>query len=329
MKSVPIEIVTVDERTVLDPFDLSAIPSESVRVQLTSVPVPSRLVEVSDWMQSNGLSQLRVYHGKEPINDLEFLQHFPFLTGFWVDLGRSLRSTAGLRYLGPSLARLGLGSFHRPHATDFVSQLPELETLWITGRLDKPERLRELAHLEDLWLNGSAVTSLPDMGVLKSVSALHLHGGSLADLGSLHALPNMQHLEIWSIRGLATFDALGSLPALQVLQVLQVLRLDALSRLERFPNLSGSTSLRRLHTGTLNTLIDVSALTSAAALEELVLGLCPRLDPSELAVLRRCPRLLRVAVGLNSAKRNAAAAAILARFDKPEYPPTGATWDEW
>jgi Leucine-rich repeat (LRR) protein len=290
---------------------------------MTSVPAPSRLAEVSDWMKSNGLTQLRLYHGKEPINDLEFLQHFPFLTGFWVDLELSLRSTAGLRYLGPSLSRLGLGSFHRPHATDFVSQLPALKTLWITGRLDKPERLCELAHLEDLWLNGTAVTSLPDMGVLESVSALHLHGGSLPDLGPLHSLPNMQHLEIWSIRGLSTFDALGSLPALQVL------RLDSLSRFERFPNLSGSTSLRRLHTGTQGTLIDVSALTSAAALEELVLGLCPRLDPSELAVLRRCPRLRRVAVGLNSAKRNEAAAAILAKFDKPEYTPSGATWDEW
>ena len=324
MSAMPFEIVEVGERTALDRIDLSRVAAESVRVQMTRVPSPSRLADVAAWMQSSGVAQLRVYDdGTSDHPDLEFLEHFPFLTGFWVDLKSSLRSTAGLRFLGPSLTRLGLGGFHRPHPTGFVSQLPALGTLSLTGRADRPERLRELVHLEDLWLNGSAVTALPEMGVLDSVAALHLHGGSLRDLDSLHDLPNMQHLEIWGIRGLSDFDALGSLPALQVLQ------LDSLLRFERFPDLSGSAALRRVHTGTLKALVDLSALPSAVNLEELVLGLCPLLDPSELAVLGLCPRLQRVGAGLNSTRRDTAAAAFLARFAAPAFPSPWANWEEW
>lgn len=73
----------------------------------------------------------------------------------------------------------------------------------------------------------------------------------------------------------------------------------------------------------------VSALPSAVNLEELVLGLCPLLDPSELAVLELCPRLQRVGVGLNGIRRDTAAAPFLARFAAPAFPSPWATWDEW
>jgi hypothetical protein len=167
------------------------------------------------------------------------------------------------------------------------------------------------------------VNSLPEIGNLGHVKALHLHGGGLPDLAAVTQFDALRFLEIWNVRGLSNFDALGALPTMEVL------KLDTLSRFERFPDMSGSTALRRLYTGELRSLVDVSGLRSAGSLVEVSLGLCPRLDPAQLSVLTALPLLKRIEVGLGTKAKDTIVSRMFGNYGRPDYPGPWDRWNQW
>ena len=299
---VPPHRLPVGDQTDLATIRVPAVEPDSIVVHLDHVPHRARLAEIARWMQTQDFTRLSVsgYYDGSSI-DLEFLEHFRFLTSLSIPREIAVRSIAGLRFLSSQLTVLYLGSSRRVPSRDLGY-------------------LHALEGLEDLWLNGSVVNSLPEIGNLGHLKALHLHGGGLPDLAAVTRFAELRFLEIWNVRGLSNFDALGALPTLEVL------KLDTLCRFERFPDMSGSTALRRLHTGELRSLIDVSGLRSAAALVEVSLGLCPRLDPAQLSVLTALPLLKRIDVGLGTNAKDSIVSQMIGAYGRPEYP---APWDRW
>jgi len=92
---------------------------------------------------------------------------------------------------------------------------------------------------------------------------------------------------------------------------LQYVFLQDLARIDRLPDMSGLTSLRRLHLENLKSLTDLTPLLTAPALEELVVYNSNHLRPEHFECLTDHPTLRKAVVGIGSKKRNEAVDRML------------------
>ena len=242
---------------------------------------------------------LRVYgHHGRPF-DLKFLQHFPQLTRFTVEV-HALQDLSPLAQLNPGLRSLGLGATKskRPDLS-VLSRFPDLEMLYIEGHTKGIETISELRLLTDLALRS---VTLPDLSVLlplRRLRSLDIKLGGMRDLGLLPEIGRLEYLELWMIRGMC------DLSPISVVSSLQFLFLQALRNVQALPDLSRLTRLRRLHLETMKGLSDLAPVAEAPSLEDLLV-----LDMAHLAVesfqpLVGHPSLRRTALGLGVRKRKA------------------------
>jgi hypothetical protein len=214
---------------------------------------------------------LRVY-GYDNLKDLEFLRYFPFLREFQADVW-TLGSFEGLRYLSSDLKYLGLGATKsKAHSLRVIERFTELRDLSIEGHTKDISAVEFCSQLESLTLRS---VTLPDLSALTSLNHLkhlRLKLGGTKNLSLLPSIENLVYLELWAILGLSDLSMIGELTKLQFIF------LQSLKRVSALPTLRGLPELRRVHLEALKGLHDLSPVSHAPNLSELIVTDMPQLQ---------------------------------------------------
>ncbi len=261
------------------------------------------LYRLGDWLRENPTYALRSYG---PIEDLEFLRFFPFLTRFAVDNAwRTLTSLQGLRHLPSNVESLTIGWAKRKLDLSVLKQFTRLKTLYLEGQTKNIDVLSGLTTLEDLTLRSITLPDLSLLLPLDQLRSLDLKLGGTKDLSLLPRIGRLLYLEIWLVRGFSNLDPVSELSSLKCLF------LQALKGVTRLPDLSRCISLRRIDLENMKGLRDLRPLLTAPALEDVSLVEMQHLRVEDVAPLAAMPRLRRANIGLGSLRKNAAAQALL------------------
>ncbi len=256
---------------------------------------------------------LRVF-GSPDITDLEFLRWFPKLSDLSIDYLYELESLDGLRHLPSNVQSLAIGDTRKKLDLSDIRPFTELRSLRVEGAKKNLDSIGSLVQLEELSLRS---ITLPDLSTLTSLDALRsleLKLGGTKDLTLLPSVGQLEHLEIWQVRGLVDISSIGELPHLRYLF------LETLSRIEQLPDFSHSQALERIHIEGLKGLTSVEQVSNAPNLRDLVLDV-PQLGLEDIRCLAGHQTLKRASVGLGSVKRNDAAQELLGLPHVTEYKP--------
>jgi hypothetical protein len=275
-------------------------------VQFRSMLTEPDLKLLAKWLERFPAMTLRVYGAYDgSIRDLEFLRFFPRLRRFDVDALHKLESIDGLRHLPEDTEEIALGATERRHDLTILSRFPRLMALWLERQTKGIEVISTLTSLRDVSLRSITLPDLTLLRPLTNIELLDLKLGGTRDLSLLPEIGRIRYLELWQIRGLNDISAVGRMPHLEALF------LQALKGVATLPDFSGSPRLTRIALETMKGIRDVNALTTAAALEELVVGDTDQLQPEDFKVLAKLPTLKRASVFLGSNRKNKAVKELL------------------
>lgn len=270
--------------------------------------------KLSRFMEVYPSVTLRIYghYGLKP--NLSFLNWFPFLRSFQVDVF-NLEDWDGLSYLPSSLEYLGFGRTKRRLSLKPIARFENLQDLFLEGHHKDIEVLAGLQRLRYLTLRS---ISLPNLQLLRGHSqlwSLALKLGGTKDLTLLPDLASLRYLELWMVRGLSNLDMIGNL------NDLRYLCLQDLKHIARLPSFSKSSALRRCHIESLKGLSDLTPISEAPNLEELVIVRMNHLRLENFTPFKGHRALRAATIGLGSMKRNAEVSALLGlppvRNEKP------------
>jgi hypothetical protein len=257
---------------------------------------------------------LRVYgHYGEPLQNLSFLKHYPFLAGFQVDVFH-LESTAGIENLPNSLQYFGFGQTKsRKHTLDFLRRFNDLRELFLEGQSKDIEAVSTLAHLQKLTLRSITLPDLKLLLPLANLWSLDIKLGGTNNLELLPRIGRLKYLELWMIKGLRSLDAIGET------RTLQNIYLQALKNVTVLPSLRNLEFLRRVTIDTMKGLTDLSPISQAPSLEELLVLSGNQWEPRDFRPFVGHPSLKTVVIGLGSVRKNRETEALLglSRGDGP------------
>lgn len=261
---------------------------------------------VAKFMSQNSRVPLRAYgHYSNAVPDLSFLEHYPQLTRFSVDIVQ-LGSLRGIEQLPPKLQSLGLGQTRtKTISLSVISRFSDLKELFVEGHHKDLEAVSSLQSLEKLTLK--AIT-LPDLSLLLPLRRLwwlDLKLGGITDLSLLPQVGRLKYLELVMIKGLFDLSAIGRLASLQCLV------LSTLKNVAALPSFKGLDDLRRVTLITMKGLKSIGAVADAPALEELQVVGGSALSPKDFAPLVGHPTLMRVSIGLGRDRQNREVTALL------------------
>jgi hypothetical protein len=140
---------------------------------------------------------------------------------------------------------------------------------------------------------------------LTQLRRLELRLGSIDTLAPLASLTALEYLEVWRVRGVEDVDVVSQLRSLQAIY------LQDLPHVTSLPDLSTASRLQVVYLEHLRGLHDLSALSGAPAIEELHLINFGHVAVTDLAPLKRIRTLRAVSLGLNTDRKNRAAAIFL------------------
>jgi hypothetical protein len=289
----------------LSPKMLSPLDSRCRVVQFNEPLAEGDYSRLALFLTGYPAVSLRVYGGTNPMKDLEFLRFFPAVTRFQADLW-NLGSLDGLRHLSPGLAYLGLGAARvKSLSLSLLSRFECLEELFLEGHTKDIAVIRSLANLAQLTLRSITLPGLSILKPLKNLWSLDIKLGGTKELSLLPEIGALKYLELWMIKGLTDLAPVSSMPHLQFLF------LQALRNVTELPDMKHLVNLRRLQLETMKGITALGPLTSAPALEELLVLDCSHLAVEDFACLKGHPTLKRVSAGLGSAKKNEGVKALL------------------
>lgn len=307
---------TFEQRPVWSPLTsemLSPMSPAGGAIQITTLPTEADLAKLAAWTEAHPHVVLRV--ADLGLTDLEFLSSFPNLRR--ISLGcHSLESLDGLRHLPIDMEMIDLGASKRRLDLQVLRRFESLRSLHLEKHTKNLDIISRFSQLEELTLRS---VSLPDLALLtplQNLKALRLRLGGTNDLSLLPELTRLRYFEAWRVRGLETLDAVREVPSLRFLF------LQALSRLQRLPDLTGNTSLRRVHLDGLKALESVEEVAAAPQLLDVVLADLPKVNPESLACLGNHPTLERALILFGSARKSEQATAIVNR-------PKSTFWEDW
>jgi internalin A len=261
--------------------------------------------KLADFLRNYPPIPLRVFgHYSERLLDLSFLRHYPFLSGFQVDVF-SLQSANGIEYLPSSLEYLGFGQTKSKISLKFLTQFSQLRELYLEKHIKDIDVIGILSRLERLTLRS---ISLPDLSLLRKLKQLWSLGiklGGTKDLRLLTEISNLKHLELWMVKGLSDLSMLGEIACLQNLY------LQALKNVTSLPSFRNLTKLRRVTLDTMKGLSDLSPVAEAPALQELVVVGTNKLDPTSFQPFKNHPALKETAIWLGTTRKNREVQAML------------------
>jgi internalin A len=242
---------------------------------------------------------LRAYgHYSHPVPNLKFLQHYPFLTGFRVDVFH-LESTEGMEYLPTSLESFGIGQTKRKTISlGFLRRFPRLEDLFLEGHTRDIEVVSTLLNLERLTLRSITLPDLKLLLPLRNLWSLDVKLGGTKDLRLLPEIGGLKYLELWMVKGLQDVNAIGEI------LTLQNLFLQALKNVTALPSFSKLRRLRRVTLDTMKGISDLSPVADAPALEELFVVAANQLQLDHFKPFVGHPSLKCATIGLGSIRKN-------------------------
>jgi hypothetical protein len=251
---------------------------------------------------------LRIYgHYSEPLPNLSFLKHYPFISGFQVDVFH-LQSTEGVEHLPESLEFFGFGQTKtRSISLDFLRRFGRLKDLHLEGHKKHIEAISSLSHLEQLTLRSITLPDLQLLLPLKKLWWLGVKLGGTKDLRLLPQIEGLKYLELWMIKGL---EDLGMIAELTTLQNLFLQDLKNVLALSSFRNMH---RLRRVTLDGMKGITDLSPIADAPALEELLVVAANQLKTEDFKPFIGHPRLKAATIGLGSIRKNEQVHQLLGR----------------
>jgi hypothetical protein len=283
-------------------------------IQLNGIFGERELDALANFMREYPSLGLRVY-SREPITDLEFLRHFPFVRRFDADggLGR-LANFDGLRYLSPELEHLGLGRTKRQLSLRILERFTQLRELYLAEQRKDFGAVGTLLKLEKLELHSITLPDLSSLLTLSNLKWLEIKLGGTRDLRHLSKIGRLTYLKLWMIRGLNDITVIGEIPTLQELF------LHSLRQVTALPSFRSLPDLKKVMIDTMNGLHDLRPIAEAPNLERLAAVAMRHLDPEAFRPFVDHPTLKLVSAGLGSDKKNAAAARVLGPIGRTPPP---------
>ena len=242
---------------------------------------------------------LRIYgHYSEPLPNLSFLRHYPFISGFQVDV-LLLQSTDGVEHLPESLEFFGFGQTKtRGISLDFLRRFGRLKDLYLEGHTKNIEAISALSHLERLTLRS---ITLPDLNLLlplRHLWSLDIKLGGTKDLRLLPLIGGLKYVELWMIKGLEDLSMIAEV------RTLQNLFLQALKNVTALPSFRNLHRLRRVTIDTMKGITDLSPIADAPVLEELLVLAANHLNSDDFNPFVGHPKLKAATIGLGSTRKN-------------------------
>lgn len=238
---------------------------------------------------------------------LDFLADFPGLKALCVQV-EELQSLEPLSLATESLESLSIGGWMEASKLSCqpIAQCLKLRSLSLTRLPKDLEVIETLMGLKELSLLGFTFKSLEDLRPLKNLERLWIGFGSVPDIDPIGELPKLKAMEMMKVRKL---DELS--PVSQV-KSLQYLALGDMKQVAAMPDCSLLKALRRVYLDTMNGITDLSGLTNAPNLEDLIV--CDsKIEADVFDPIIAATRPKRVMVGLASRKAEAAVEGALGK----------------
>jgi len=225
---------------------------------------------------------------------LDFLEDFPGLKAFLV-LVSGLTSLEPLQLMSDSLEWLQVGGWMEPSKLSCkpIAECRKLKALSLARMPKDLEAIESLTGLDNLLFLGFTLKSLDVVRPLKNLEMLWVRFGSVPDIAPVAELPKLKALELMRIR------KLGDLSPLSAVKTLQYLALGDMKQVEAMPDCSQLKALRRVYLDTMNGITDLSGLTTAPNLEDLIV-VNSKIESAVFNPVIAYPKLKRVTVGLAS-----------------------------
>jgi hypothetical protein len=219
-----------------------------------------------------------------------------------------------LERLPPRLTRLSLGGTrsNRPTLAP-VGKFKSLRVLYLEGHSKEIEVLSDLLELEDLTLRSITTPDVQFLAPLPQLWSLDIKLGGIRAFTGIAGKTSIKYLEIWQVRGLPDIGVVAMLPGLQNLF------LQSLPHPASFPELTGSTGLRRIVVENLKGLADFTALEGAPLLEEFALLDGRKQTPQQLLPVLNNPQVLRASAFFGSDRKNNEFTRLREKHGKAEF----------
>lgn len=237
---------------------------------------PRELEQVAALLRDRPDVTLRFHSGQE--RTLEFLKYFPRLRRLSLAIWE-LEDIAGFAHLQGDLEHLHFGKTRKRFSLRFLQAMPALRALSLEGHSKDIASVGGLHRLTSLSFRG---ITLADLSVLASLSELRqfalLLGGTI-HLDDLADLPGLEALSLFRVAKLADLSVLRRLRALRTLS------LDSLPNVAAIPSLAALTCLEEVSLETMKGLVDISSVAAAPRLRRLVIAGMPQLDAAAFRCL--------------------------------------------
>ncbi|HEY3411709.1 MAG TPA: hypothetical protein VGM51_01485 [Armatimonadota bacterium] len=279
-------------------------------VQFDSPLTESDHAKLAEFLGDYPTVPLRVYgHYSRPLPNLSFLRHYPFLSGFQVDVYH-LETTEGIEELPESLEFFAFGQTKtRRISLGFLKRFSRLKELYLEGHTKTLDVISDLSHLEELTLRSISLPDLTLLLPLRHLWSLDIKLGGTTDLRLLPLIGELKYLELWMIRGLQDLSVIAEVTTLQNLL------LQALKNVTALPSFRPLRCLRRVTLDTMKGLTDLSPVADAPALEELFVFAGNQLKPDDFRPFLGHPTLKAAVIGLGSLRKNDQVREILSLSD--------------
>ena len=268
-------------------------------VQFSSPLTETDHVKLAEFLRSYPQIPFRVYgHYSKPVPNLSFLKHYPFLSGFQVDV-YLLESIEGVEFLPNSLTFFKFGQTRsKKLSLNFLRRFEQLRNLYLESQTKDIEAISNLSRLEQLTLRSITLPGLALLLPLKNLWSLDIKLGGSKDLRLLPQVGKLKYLELWMIKGLQDINVIGEVVTLQNLF------LQALKNVTALPSFRNLRSLRRVTLDTMKGIKDLSPVADAPVLEELLVVAASQLKPEDFKPFVGHPTLKSATIGLCSIRKN-------------------------
>lgn len=222
-----------------------------------------------------------------------------------------------------SLQQLTLGATKsKLPSLDVIERFKNLKTLYINGHQKKIEVISSLSSLEVLTLRSVSPENLDFIRNLRGLWSLAIKLGGIQDFSALEGLNQIKYLELWQIRKLSDIRFISEMLGLQFIF------LQALCNVISIPDLSQLAALRRIYLEDMKGLKDITALTSASSLEELIHVSARGMNPEDYEGVLKMKSLRKATVGFGSLKKNESFREIAAKNNVEIYEHTPFNYTE-
>jgi hypothetical protein len=275
-------------------------------VQFDSPLTEADHIKLARFLRAYPKTPLRIYgHDSKPLPNLSFLKHYPFLSGFQMDV-YLLESTEGIECLPDSLEFFGLGQTKsKKLSLGFLRRLSRLKDLYLDSHTKDIEVISNLSKLEQLTMRSITLPNLTLLLPLKNLWSLDIKLGGTKDLRLLPKIGDLKYLELWMIKGLQDVNVIAEITTLQNLF------LQSLKNVMALPSFRSLCSLRRVTLDTMKAITDLAPIADAPALEELLVVGANQLQPDDFKPFVGHATLKSATIGLGSIRRNEQAQELL------------------